>query len=39
MLTFAALALITVALIASLIFLVQGIPSHREMPRRYYAQP
>ena len=33
MLTFAALALITVALIASLIFLVQGIPSHREMPR------
>jgi len=33
MLTFAALALITVALIASLIFLVQGIPSHREMPK------
>jgi hypothetical protein len=32
-LTFAALALITVAMIASLIFLVQGIPSHREMPR------
>jgi type VI protein secretion system component VasK len=33
MLTFAALALITVAMIASLIFLVQGIPSHREMPK------
>jgi hypothetical protein len=33
MLTFVALALITAALIASLIFLVQGIPSHREMPR------
>lgn len=33
MLTFAALGLITVALIASLIFLVQGIPSHRELPR------
>ena len=33
MLTFAALALITVSLIASLIFLIQGIPSHREMPR------
>jgi uncharacterized membrane protein len=33
MLTFVALGLITVALIASLIFLVQGIPSHREMPR------
>jgi len=33
MLTFAALALITVAMIASLIFLVQGIPIHREMPR------
>jgi hypothetical protein len=33
MLTFAALALITVALIAALIFLVQGIPSHREMPK------
>ncbi|HEX8814775.1 MAG TPA: hypothetical protein VF753_04670 [Terriglobales bacterium] len=32
-LTFVALASITVALIASLIFLVQGIPSHREMPR------
>jgi hypothetical protein len=32
-LTFIALGLITVALIASLIFLVQGIPSHREMPR------
>jgi uncharacterized membrane protein len=32
-LTFAALALITVAMIASLIFLVQGIPSHREMPK------
>jgi uncharacterized membrane protein len=33
MLTFIALASITVALIASLIFLVQGIPSHREMPK------
>jgi hypothetical protein len=33
MLTFAALALITVSLIASLIFLIQGIPSHREMPK------
>jgi uncharacterized membrane protein len=32
-LTFAALALITVAMIASLIFLIQGIPSHREVPR------
>lgn len=32
-LTFVALALITVAMIASLIFLIQGIPSHREMPR------
>src|ERR1700747_1295557 len=31
MLTFAALGLITVAMIASLIFLVQGIPLHREM--------
>jgi hypothetical protein len=34
MLTFTALALITVAMIASLIFLIQGIPSHREMPNR-----
>ncbi|MBV8052436.1 MAG: hypothetical protein JOZ80_14700 [Acidobacteriaceae bacterium] len=33
MLTFVALGLITVAMIVSLIFLVQGIPSHREMPR------
>ncbi|HUB02177.1 MAG TPA: hypothetical protein VL983_05810 [Terriglobales bacterium] len=33
MLTFVALALITVSLIASLIFLIQGIPSHRELPR------
>lgn len=33
MLTFAALAMITIALIASLIFLIQGIPSHRELPR------
>ena len=33
MLTFIALALITVSLIASLIFLIQGIPSHRELPR------
>jgi uncharacterized membrane protein len=33
MLTFAALGLITVAMIASLIFLVQGIPSHRELPK------
>jgi hypothetical protein len=33
MLTFTALALITVAMIASLIFLIQGIPSHREMPK------
>ena len=32
-LTFAALALITVSLIASLVFLIQGIPAHREMPR------
>ena len=32
-LTFVALALITLSLIASLIFLIQGIPSHREMPR------
>jgi len=32
-LTFAALGLITVAMIASLIFLVQGIPSHRDMPK------
>jgi hypothetical protein len=32
-LTFAALALITVAMIASLLFLVQGIPLHREMPK------
>jgi hypothetical protein len=32
-LTFAALALITVAMIASLIFLVQGIPAHRELPK------
>jgi hypothetical protein len=28
-LTFAALALITMAMIASLVFLIQGIPSHR----------
>jgi uncharacterized membrane protein len=33
MLTFIALTLITVSLIASLVFLIQGIPSHREMPR------
>lgn len=33
MLTFAALGLITVAMIASLVFLIQGIPSHREMPK------
>ncbi len=33
MLTFVALALITAALIASLIFLIQGIPSHRELPK------
>lgn len=33
MLTFAALGLITLAMIASLIFLIQGIPSHREMPK------
>jgi uncharacterized membrane protein len=33
MLTFAALALITVSLIASLIFLVQELPSHRELPK------
>jgi hypothetical protein len=33
MLTFAALAPITLAMIASLIFLVRGIPSHREMPK------
>ena len=33
MLTFAALALIALAMIASLIFLVRGIPSHREMPK------
>jgi len=33
MLTFTALALITVAMIASLLFLIQGIPSHREMPK------
>ena len=32
-LTFAALGLITVSMVASLIFLIQGIPSHREMPR------
>ncbi len=32
-LTFAALGLITLAMIASLIFLVQGIPQHREQPR------
>ena len=32
MLTFAALGLITLAMIASLVFLVEGIPSHREMP-------
>jgi hypothetical protein len=32
-LTYIALGLITVSLIASLIFLIQGIPSHREMPR------
>jgi uncharacterized membrane protein len=31
-LTFAALALITMAMIASLVFLIQGIPSHREKP-------
>jgi hypothetical protein len=33
MLTFTALALITVAMIASLIFLIQGIPAHRELPK------
>jgi hypothetical protein len=33
LLTFAGLALITVAMIASLIFLIQGIPSHREAPK------
>jgi hypothetical protein len=33
MLTFGALGLITVALIASLIFLVQELPSHRELPK------
>ena len=33
MLTFTALAMITVAMIASLIFLIQGIPSHRETPK------
>jgi hypothetical protein len=33
MLTFAALALITLAMIASLIFLVHGIPEHRELPK------
>jgi hypothetical protein len=33
LLTFVALALITVAMIASLIFLIQGIPSHRELPK------
>jgi len=33
MLTFAALGLITISLIASLIFLVQELPSHREMPK------
>jgi len=33
MLTFVALGLITIAMIASLIFLIQGIPLHREMPR------
>lgn len=32
-LTFAALGLITVAMIAALIFLIQGIPAHRELPR------
>jgi hypothetical protein len=32
-LTFVALGMITISLIASLIFLIQGIPSHREMPR------
>ncbi len=32
-LTFAGLGLITLAMVASLIFLVQGIPLHREMPR------
>jgi hypothetical protein len=32
-LTYVALGLITVSLIASLIFLIQGIPSHRELPR------
>ncbi len=32
-LTFAALGMITVAMIAAIIFLIQGIPSHREMPR------
>jgi hypothetical protein len=33
LLTFGALALITVAMIVSIVFLIQGIPSHREMPR------
>jgi hypothetical protein len=33
MLTFAALGLITVAMIAAIIFLIQGIPSHRELPK------
>jgi uncharacterized membrane protein len=33
MLTFAALALITLAMIAAIVFLIQGIPSHRELPK------
>jgi hypothetical protein len=33
LLTFAALGLITIAMIAALGFLIEGIPSHREMPR------